>query len=96
MGCPTAEEEGGEEEIVKEEDPTMDPNLNLEAGGCEENDATQNRIKARKFNTMLKADQLPSWLAAAWEKPWKWALGNRTDSVCWSTPRSTTRTAASS
>ncbi|CAJ1368989.1 unnamed protein product [Effrenium voratum] len=46
----------------------MDPNLNLEAGGCEENDATKNRIKARKFNAMLKAGQLPSWLATAWEK----------------------------
>ena len=61
-------EEAGEEEFVKEEDPTMDPNLNLEAGGCEENDATKNRIKARKFNAMLKAGQLPSWLATAWEK----------------------------
>ena len=33
-----------------------------EAGGCEENDAAKNRIKARKFNAMLKAGQLPSWL----------------------------------
>ena len=63
-----AEEEGGEEAGEEEEDPTMDPNLNLEAGGCEENDATKNRIKARKFNAMLKAGQLPSWLATAWEK----------------------------